>query len=98
MLPSEKYFGKFEAIFLFYGAMPTGGDALLNRRTVNAKPRQVPTVHRPSRGNTLPRRDRFNDKILAKQKIIMSLNTFVYSVDYINKLVTHVASPHGCRL
>ncbi|MEK8127872.1 L-dopachrome tautomerase-related protein [Paenibacillus filicis] len=24
MLPSEKYFGKFEAVFLFYGAMPTG--------------------------------------------------------------------------
>lgn len=24
MLPSEQYFGKFEAFFLFYGAMPTG--------------------------------------------------------------------------
>ncbi len=24
MLPSERYFGKFEAVFLFYGAMPTG--------------------------------------------------------------------------
>lgn len=24
MLPSEEYFGRFEAVFLFYGAMPTG--------------------------------------------------------------------------
>jgi len=24
MLPSEKYCGKFEAVYLFYGAMPTG--------------------------------------------------------------------------
>lgn len=23
-LPSERFFGKFEAVFLFYGAMPTG--------------------------------------------------------------------------